>query len=172
MTLTIGVFGNGNFRKLFSIVVFTLFAVSFSITQVCGDETSKGHSSDNESPWTSQGRISIHDLQFGPAVFKEDKWKFLGNMRSFNAGLFGERLTLMLRFSYRSSRPDTQLKFVLKLPETREYEETLNLKKNQGEFTYKFTIHDPLKFVGSGSLRLYYGFSKVDTLDFSIVPGA
>lgn len=122
--------------------------------------------------WEMPGRLSIYDLQFGPAIAQQGKWKFLGNSRTFNAGLFGDRLTLVIRFSYRASTPDTPLKFVIKLPESRQYEETVRLNSRQGQFDYHFTIHKPEDFLGSGMIYLYYGFSIVDVLDFTIMPGS
>ncbi|MGO8822129.1 MAG: hypothetical protein ACLQT6_00360 [Desulfomonilaceae bacterium] len=125
-----------------------------------------------ELSWEMPGRLSIYDLQFGPAIPQQNRWKFLGNSRTFNAGLFGDRLTLIVRFSYRASTPDTPLKFVIKLPDSRQYEETVRLANRQGEFDYQFTIHKPEDFLGSGMIYLYYGFSIVDVLDFTIMPGS
>ncbi len=125
-----------------------------------------------EKSWEIPGRISIYDLQFGPATPANKKWRFLGNIRTFNAGLYGDRLTLMVRFSYDSSRSDIPLKFVIKLPDARQYEKTVHLRNTKGKYSYKFTIHHPDEFLGSGSIYLYYGFSIVDVLDFTIVPGA
>ncbi|MGC8603127.1 MAG: hypothetical protein ACP5VS_05495 [Desulfomonilaceae bacterium] len=125
-----------------------------------------------ELSWEMPGRLSIYDLQFGPAITHQNKWKFLGNSRTFNAGLFGDRLTLIVRFSYRATAPDTPLKFVIKLPESRQYEETVRLANRQGQFDYHFTIHKPEDFLGSGMIYLYYGFSIVDVLDFTIMPGS
>jgi hypothetical protein len=64
------------------------------------------------------------------------------------------------------------LKFVIKLPEARQYEKTVHLRNTKGKYSFKFTIHHPDEFLGSGSIYLYYGFSIVDVLDFTIVPGA
>lgn len=125
-----------------------------------------------ELSWEMPGRLSIYDLQFGPAIAQEQGWKFLGNSRTFNAGLFGDRLTLMVRFSYRASASDTPLKFVIKLPESRQYEETVRLSSRQGQFNYHFTVHRPEDFLGSGMIYVYYGFSIVDVLDFNIMPGS
>lgn len=122
--------------------------------------------------WEMPGRLSIYDLQFGPAIAQNQGWKFLGNSRTFNAGLFGDRLILMVRFFYRAATPETQLKFVIKLPDSRQYEETVRLTNNQGQFAYHFTIHRPEDFLGSGMIYVYYGFSIVDVLDFIIMPGA
>ena len=115
-----------------------------------------------ELSWEMPGRLSIYDLQFGPAIAQQNKWKFLGNSRTFNAGLFGDRLTLIVRFSYRASTSDTPLKFVIKLPDSRNTIETVRLANRQGEFDYQFTIHKPEDFLGSGMIYLYYGFSIVD----------
>ncbi len=125
-----------------------------------------------ELSWEMPGRLSIYDLQFGPAIAQDNGWKFLGNSRTFNAGLFGDRLTLIVRFSYRASTSDTPLKFVIKLPDSRQYEETVRLASRQGQFDYHFTIHRPEDFLGSGMIYLYYGFSIVDVLDFTIMPGS
>ncbi len=122
--------------------------------------------------WELPGRVSIYDLQFGAAIFKDDKWKFLGNARRFSLARFGKRLTLMIRFSYAGSRADIPLKFIIKLPDSRQYEETVHLSSRRGKYVYRFTIHRPSDFLGSGSVYLYYGFSIVDVLDFSILPGA
>jgi hypothetical protein len=121
--------------------------------------------------WEMPGRVSIYNLEFGPALLKHDKWEFVGNSRTFNAGLYRDRLTLMVRFSYFGSRSEIPLKFVIKLPDSRQYDETVSLMGRRGEYTYQFTIHQPEDFLGSGSIYLYYGFSIVDVLDFTIVPG-
>jgi hypothetical protein len=121
--------------------------------------------------WEIPGRVSIYDLQFGAAVFEKDHWNFLGNARSFNAGLFGDRLTLMVRFSYAASQPDIPLKFVARLPNSRQFEETVHLPGRSGNYSFPITIHNPGDFLGSGSVYLYYGFSTVDVLDFTIMPG-
>ncbi len=125
-----------------------------------------------EFSWEMPGRVSIYDLQFGPAILKEKKWDFLGNMKSFSAGEFKGRLTLMVRFSYKASKAEIPIKFIIKLPGARQYEETVNLTKREGRYSYHFTIHDPENFIGSGSVYLYYGFSMVDVLPFTIMPGS
>ena len=125
-----------------------------------------------ELTWEMPGRLSIYDLQFGPAVLKKKTWHFLGNIRSLDAGQYKDRLTLMVRFSYRSSKPQIPLKFVIKLPQARQYEQTVNLTNRKGRFAYRFTIHRPQDFTGSGSVYLYYGFSIVDVLDFTIRKGS
>ncbi|MGC8660159.1 MAG: hypothetical protein ACP5U1_13925 [Desulfomonilaceae bacterium] len=141
-------------------------------------DTGKKNATKSDEPqrhelfWEMPGRLSIYDLQFGPAISQQSKWKFLGSSRTFNAGLFEDRLTLVIRFSYRSSTPDTPLKFVIKLPDARQYEETVRLSGRQGQFDYHFTIHKPEDFIGSGMVYLYYGFSIVDVLDFTIMPGS
>lgn len=125
-----------------------------------------------ELSWEMPGRVSIYNLQFGPAVFEDNEWKFLDDSRTFNVKLYKERLTLMVRFSYFGSRSEIPLKFVVKLPDSRQYDETVNLVNRRGEYTYHFTIHNPANFLGSGSIYLYYGFSIVDVLDFTIVSGS
>lgn len=122
--------------------------------------------------WEMPGRVSIYDLQFGPAVLKDKKWDFLGNMRSFSAGEFKGRLTLMVRFSYKGSKADIPIKFIIKLPGTRQFTETVNLVNREGRYSYHFTIHNPENFIGNGSVYLYYGFSMVDLLAFTIMPGS
>jgi len=124
-----------------------------------------------ELSWEMPGRVSIYDLQFGAAVFEKDHWNFIGNARSFNAGRFGDRLTLMVRFSYHASQANIPLKFVARLPNSRQYEETVHLPGRSGQYSFPITIHNPEGFLGSGSVYLYYGFSTVDVLDFTIMPG-
>lgn len=121
--------------------------------------------------WEMPGRLSIYDLQFGPAVLKDNQWQFLGNMRVFDVRRYGDRLTLMIRFSYQGSRDQIPLKFLIRLPESRQHEETVYLRNRTGKYVYKFTIHNPEEFLGTGSIYLYYGFSIVDVLDFTISPG-
>ncbi len=123
-----------------------------------------------EFSWEMPGRVSIYDLQFGPAVLQNNEWKFVSNGRTFHAGPAGERLTLMVRFAYKGSRADIPVKFVIKLSGSRQYEETVQLMGHQGLYSYRFTIHNPEDFVGNGSIYLYYGFSIVDVLDFTIMP--
>jgi len=123
-----------------------------------------------EFSWEMPGRVSIYDLQFGPAALQNNEWKFISNGRTFHAGPSGERLTLMVRFAYKGSRADIPVKFVVKLPGSRQYEETVQLMGHQGLYSYRFTIHNPEDFVGNGSIYLYYGFSIVDVLDFTIMP--
>jgi len=125
-----------------------------------------------ELAWEMPGRLSIYDLQFGPAVLKDRKWEFLGNKRTFNAATSPDKLTLMIRFNYQGTRPKIPVKFVIKLPQSRQYEETVNLRESRGHYAYHFTIQRPEDFVGSGSVYLYYGFSIVDVLDFTILPGS
>jgi hypothetical protein len=125
-----------------------------------------------EFSWEMPGRVSIYDLQFGAAVLKDKKWEFLGNTRSFSAGVFKDRLTLMVRFQYKGSKSDLPIKFIVKVPSARQYEETVHLTNPQGRFTYQFTIHNPENFIGNGSVYLYYGFSMVDVLAFTIMPGS
>ncbi len=125
-----------------------------------------------ELSWEMPGRLSIYDLQLGSAAFDEGDWKFLGASRTFNAGLFGDRLTIMIRFSYKATSAEIPLKFVIKLPDSRQYEETVKLIGKNGHHNYQFTIHKPLEFLGPGMVYLYYGLSIVDVLDFTIVPGS
>jgi hypothetical protein len=127
---------------------------------------------DAQLSWEMPGRVSIYNLEFGPALLKGNDWEFVGNSRTFNAGLYKDRLTLMVRFSYFGSRSEIPLKFVIKLPDSRQYDETVGLLGRRGQYTYHFTIHHPESFLGSGSIYLYYGFSMVDVLDFTIVPGS
>lgn len=129
-------------------------------------------STSHELSWEMPGRVSIYDLQFGPAVIKDNQMQFQGNSRTFSAGAYGDRLTLMVRFSYNGSKAEIPLKFIIKLPNSRQYEETVHLTSRSGNYTYQFTIHRPEDFLGSGSVYLYYGFSIVDVLDFTIMPGA
>jgi|GEM_PF-1527959 len=122
--------------------------------------------------WEMPGRLSIYDLEFGPAVFKDNNWQFLGNVRSFNAKELDGPLTLMVRFSYRGTRGEIPLKFVVKLPDSAQHEETALLTEPSGNYPYRFTVHNPREFMGSGSVYLYYGFSIIDVLDFTIFSGA
>ena len=158
-----------------TLLVCCLFLIAVSVTAVL---PGRAAAADPETEpvrkppvWEMPGRLSIYDLQFGPAVLKEDKWQFLGNMRDFNAKRFGDRLTLMIRFSYHGSRDQIPLKLIIKLPESRQHEETVYLRNRTGKYVYKFTVHNPAEFLGSGSVYLYYGFSIVDVLDFTISPG-
>jgi len=124
-----------------------------------------------ELPREMPYRVSIRDVQFGRAVFKDNEWKLLGESRTFNAGVHKDRLTLMIRFSYSSSRSEIPIKIAIRLPDSRQYDETINLVGRRGQYTYHFTIHNPENFLGSGSVYLYYGLSIVEVLDFTIVPG-
>jgi hypothetical protein len=134
-------------------------------------EAARDKGASRELSWEMPGRVSIYDLQFGPAVLKDNQLQFQGNSRTFHAGAYGGRLTLMVRFSYNGSRAEIPLKFIIKLPNSRQYEETVHLTSRRGNYTYQFTIHRPEDFFGSGSVYLYYGFSIVDVLDFTIIPG-
>jgi hypothetical protein len=125
-----------------------------------------------ELAWEIPGRIAIYDLQFGPALLKDDKFQFVANTRTFNTDQYSDRLTLMIRFSYVGSRSDSPLKFVIKLPNSRQYEETVHLTNKRGNHTYHFTVQRPADFLGAGSVYIYYGFNIVDVLDFTIVPGS
>jgi hypothetical protein len=126
----------------------------------------------HEFAWERPGTVSIYDLQLGPAVLKENQIQFVGGGRTFSAGQFGERLILMVKFSYRASRREIPLKFVIRLPESRQYEETVRLPNTAGQYDFHFAIHRPGDFVGTGFVYLYYGFSIVDVLDFTIMPGS
>ena len=121
--------------------------------------------------WEIPGRISIFDLQLGPAVKNDDRWIFLGNNRKLSAAEYNTRLTLMVRFSYKGTRPDAKVRIVVKLPEARQHEEQLVLRNLKGEFSYAFTIHEPEEFIGNGSVYLYYGFNLVEVLGFTITSG-
>ncbi len=155
----------------------------FSICVICclcclsgfgayGVEDAKSKKDTGEFSWEMPGRVSIYDLQFGPAVYKDNQWQFQGSGRTFNAGMYGERLTLMIKFSYTSSRPETPLKFMVKLPDSRQYEETVQLPDRKGNYTYQLSLHRPEDFIGTGYVYLYYGFSIVDVIDFTIMPGS
>jgi hypothetical protein len=162
------------------VALICAFAALWLLLAVAGEVSAQNKVSKNsakkqgggEFSWEMPGRVSIYDLQFGPAVLKDNKWKFLDNIRTFNAGKFAGRLTLMIGFSYKGSKSEIPLKFIIRLPGARQYEETVHLPKQEGHYTYKFTIQNPEDFVGSGSVYVYYGFSMVDVLDFTIIPGA
>ncbi|MFC1836815.1 hypothetical protein ACFL2Q_19175 [Thermodesulfobacteriota bacterium] len=162
-TLARGVFS----ASLLFIVLLTVAGALFTFV---GFTWAKESSS--EPVWQMPGRLSIYDLQMGPAVLKGTKWNFVGNMRTFKASEYGNRLTIMVRFSYNGSKAEIPLKFVIKLPESRQYEETVVLRKRRGSYAYTLTIHNPVECVGTGWIYIYYGFSMVDGLDFSIVPGS
>jgi len=135
-------------------------------------QAKSGKEAAGELAWEMPGRVSIYDLQFGPAALRDNQLKFLGNARTLNADLFKDRLTLMIRFSFAGSMSEIPLKFIIKLPDSRQYEETIRLQGRRGKYSYHFTIHNPVDFLGTGSVYLYYGFSIVDVLDFTIVPGS
>jgi hypothetical protein len=122
--------------------------------------------------WEMPGKVSIFDLQFGPASFKDNEFKFVEPRRAINASLFPDRLTLAVRFSYNASQAEVPLKFMIRLPDARQYEEIVRLPSRNGQYAYHFTIHSPKDFLGNGSIYLYYGFSIVDVLDFTILPGS
>ena len=73
-----------------------------------------------ELSWEIPGRVSIYDLQFGPAVLKNNEWNFVDNVRTMDAGKFVDRLTLMVRFSYKGSKSEIPLKFIIRLPGARQ----------------------------------------------------
>lgn len=137
-----------------------------------GAKKNAGFEGNGELSWEMPGRLSIYDLQLGSAALDDADWKFLGASRTFNAGIYGDRLTIMVRFSYKATSSEIPLKFVIKLPESRQYEETVKLQGKNGHYNYQFTIHKPEEFLGAGMIYLYYGFNIVDVLDFTIVPGA
>jgi hypothetical protein len=126
----------------------------------------------HEFSWERPGTVSIFDLQFGAAEFKDGQVQLVDNSRTFSAGQSGDRLILMVRFSYRASRREIPLKFVIRLPEARQYEETVRLPNMNGQYVFHFTIQRPGDFLGTGFVYLYYGFSIVDVLDFTIMPGS
>jgi hypothetical protein len=166
-------------RKKNGLRIFALITILMSVflwihesaaQQGRGDKERK--EGQGELAWEIPGRISIYDLEFGAAALKDNRVQFVGNSRTFIADQYPERLTLMIRFSYVGGRSDSPLKFVIKLPSSRQYEETVHLVNKRGNYAYHFTIHRPSDFLGNGSVYLYYGFSIVDVLDFTIVPGS
>jgi hypothetical protein len=163
---------NSRKRKALFSLGLALLLVSVSGFGAYGVDDAKTKKDNGEFSWEMPGRVSIYDLQFGPAVFKDNQWQFQVSGRTFNAGMFGDRLTLMIKFSYTASRPETPLKFMLKLPDSRQYEETVKLPDRNGNYTYQFSLHRPEDFVGTGYVYLYYGFSIVDVIDFTIMPGS
>lgn len=126
----------------------------------------------HEFSWERPGTVSIFDLQFGAAELKDNQLQLVDNNRTFSAGQYADRLILMVRFSYRTSRREIPLKFVIRLPEARQYEETVRLPNTHGQYEFHFTIQRPGDFLGTGFVYLYYGFSIVDVLDFTIMPGS
>jgi hypothetical protein len=162
--------------RKFSAMFFALVclvAIS-SYTQAAERRSNHAGSKQNhkELSWEMPGRVSIYDLQLGSAELRAHQWHFQGKKRAFNVKDYGEHLTLMVRFSYNASKVETPLKFIVKLPDSRQYEQTVHLTSRRGNYSYEFTIHHPEDFLGSGSIYLYYGFSIVDVLDFTIMPGA
>lgn len=157
-----------------SVMGLLTFVVSLQHSAAKEGSTQPRDTKENkrELSWEMPGRVSIYDLEFGPAVYKENQWKMLGNGRTFSAGSSGDRMTLMVRFSYSASQSEIPLKFVVKLPDSRQYEETIRLEGRRGNYSYYFTVHHPEDFLGAGSIYLYYGFSIVDVLDFTIAPGS
>lgn len=168
--------GNHGSALFAVLIVCASLVLAIPASRVTGDELPwpgvTESIPDQGSSWKMRGRVSIHNLQFGPATLRDKDWHFLGNTRTFNAGAYGDRLTLMIRFGYRGLNPDNQLKFIIKLPAARPYEDIVRLPDRQGTYTYRFTIHDPAGFLGSGSVYLYYGFSLVSAFDFTIMPGS
>ncbi|MBI5248216.1 MAG: hypothetical protein HY912_01865 [Desulfomonile tiedjei] len=166
--------GNKNPLQIFALVsallLVPLWLTPCAAQQSRIDKDRKEGS--GELAWEIPGRISIYDLQFGAAALKDNRVQLVGDTRTFNADQFPDRLTLLIRFSYVGSRSDNPLKFMIKLPNSRQYEETVNLSSKRGNYSYHFTIHRPSDFLGNGSVYIYYGFSIVDVLDFTIVPGS
>lgn len=153
-------------------VCTSLFLITFCLLAGGGSNAApKQKEPAGQLSWEMPGRLSIYDLEFGPALLKDNKWQFQGDIRALYASRYRDRLTLMVRFSYNAPRAGIPLKFVVQLPQSRPYEETVQLGNPSGQFDYTFTIHRPDEFVGSGSVYLYYGFSIVDVLDFTILPG-
>lgn len=155
-----------------SAVLFTGLAQAQGPQKETPPQAKSGKETGGELAWEMPGRVSIYDLQFGAADIRDNQMKFLGNTRTFNADLFKNRLTLMVRFSFAGSMSEIPLKFIIKLPDSRQHEETVRLHGRRGNYRYHFTIHNPMDFLGTGSVYLYYGFSIVDVLDFTIVPGS
>jgi hypothetical protein len=168
--------GHSNFVRRMVSVLFLAFVcvatASYAPAAENGSDAPGEKSERKELSWEMPGRISIFDLQLGAGVFRDNQWFFQGKSHSFNVKDYGERLTLMVRFSYNGSKAETPLKFIVKLPESRQYEQTVYLASRRGNYSYQFTIHHPEDFLGSGSVYIYYGFSIVDVLDFTIMPGA
>ncbi len=100
---------------------FLLAGAQTSTAKEARAQDAGGKKDRGELSWEMPGRVSIYDLQLGPAVLKDNQWQFMGNNRTLNAGLYGERLTLMVRFSYNGSGADVPLKFVIRLPGSRQY---------------------------------------------------
>ena len=147
-------------------VYFLILLCFFSLA----GEISFANKSAIKPTWEIPGRVSIFDLQLGPAVKNDDRWIFLGNVRKLSAAQYQARMTLMLRFSYEGTRPDAQIRIVVKLPESRQHEEQLVLRNPSGEFSYAFIIHQPEEFIGNGSVYLYYGLDLLEVPGFTITP--
>lgn len=160
-------------RIWLTAVAAYLLAVFPVYQNYCGAQSgARGEGMPGELAWEMPGRLSVQGIQFGSASWKDKKWEFLGASRTFNASRHPERLTLMVKFSYSGIRPPIPVKLVLRLPQCRQFEETVNLRETQGNHIYMFTLHRPEDFVGAGSLYLYYGFSIIDVLDFTIRLGS
>jgi len=157
-----------------SLLALLVFVVSLSQSYAKETSTQSRETKKNrgEVSWEMPGRVSIYDLEFGQAVYKDNLWQLQSNGRTFNSGSCGGRLTLMVKFSYSVSQAEVPLKFVVKLPNSRQYEETVRLEDRRGNYSYCFTVHHPEDFLGDGSVYIYYGFSIVDVLDFTIAPGS
>jgi hypothetical protein len=122
--------------------------------------------------WEMPGRLAVHSIEFGPAVFKGRKWELLEDTRSVSVTRETGKLTLMIRFNYSAGYLPAPVKFSIKLPDARLYEETVNLNAQRGQCVYRFTVHNPEEFIGTMSIYLYYGVSIVDVLTFAIRPGS
>ena len=111
-------------RPVISLILAACFLLAGAQTSTAKEARAQdagGKKDRGELSWEMPGRVSIYDLQLGPAVLKDNQWQFMGNNRTLNAGLYGERLTLMVRFSYNGSGSDVPLKFVIRLPGSRQY---------------------------------------------------
>lgn len=154
------------------VMIMLLAAPAFVCWGAEGESTDPSQSGSHGAfSWEMPGRVSIFDLQFGPAIYKNGEFVFQGDKRSISIDEFPDRLTLVVRFSYQSSQSEVPLKFMIRLPDTRQYEETVRLPSRSGHYAYHFTIHSPRDFLGTGYIYLYYGFSIVDVLDFNIAAG-
>ena len=52
---------------------------------------------------------------------RNNEWSFVDKVRTMDAGKFADRLTLMVRFSYKGSKSEIPLKFIIRLPGARQY---------------------------------------------------
>ena len=93
-------------RPVISLILAACFLLAGAQTSPAKEAKAQdagGKKDRGELSWEMPGRVSIYDLQLGPATLKDNQWQFMGNNRTLNAGLYGERLTLMVRFSYNGS---------------------------------------------------------------------